>query len=190
MGRAEPDLAAGQSAYAVCAACHGANGEGNAILNAPNLTGLPAWYLERQLQNFKHGLRGTAGDDAYGAQMAPMAATLPDAAAVRNVSAYIDSLPDAEPAATVNGDADRGRALYATCSSCHGQNAQGIWSINAPGLRATDDWYLVRQLQNYRQGIRGAHPSDLYGKQMNLVSGMLRSEEAVRDVVAYINTLE
>jgi cytochrome c oxidase subunit 2 len=190
MGRAAPDVAAGQGAFAVCAACHGANGEGNPILNAPNLTGLPAWYLERQLLNFKHGLRGAGGDDTYGAQMAPMAATLPDAAAVRNVAAYIDALPDVDPASTVDGDAARGQKLFSTCSSCHGHNAQGIWSINAPGLRGTDDWYLVRQLENYRQGLRGAHPSDLYGKQMNLVSGMLRNEQAVRDVVAYINTLE
>ena len=122
--------------------------------------------------------------------MAPMAATLPDAAAIRNVAAYIDSLPDVRPAPSVEGDADRGRKLFTTCRSCHGENAEGIWSINAPGLRGTDDWYLVRQLENYRQGIRGAHPSDLYGKQMNLVSGMLRNEQAVRDVVAYINSLE
>jgi len=190
MGRSAPDLAAGRAGYAVCAACHGANGEGNQTLNAPNLTGLSAWYLERQLQNFKHGLRGASGDDTYGAQMAPMAATLPDAVAIRNVAAYIDSLPDVDAAATVDGDADRGRKLFTTCSSCHGEDAQGIWSVNAPGLRSTDDWYLVRQLENYRQGIRGSHPSDLYGKQMNLVSGMLRNEQAVRDVVAYINTLE
>jgi len=188
--RAEADLERGKGLYATCAACHGADAAGNAALNAPRLNHLREVYVIAQLEKFRNGQRGGEGATTVAKQMAPMAATLPDAAAVRNIAAYIDSLPDVSPAATVEGDAARGRDLFSTCSSCHGQNAQGIWSINAPGLRGTDDWYLVRQLQNYRQGIRGSHPSDLYGKQMNLVSGMLRSEQAVRDVVAYINTLE
>ena len=37
--------------------------------------------------------------------------------------------------------------------------------------------------------MRGAHPEDIYGDQMNLVSTVLVREEAIRDVVAYINTL-
>lgn len=189
LARAAPDLQTGQASYAVCAACHGASGEGNEMLNAPNLTVLPAWYMERQLHNFKSGLRGADSNDTYGAQMAPMAATLTNEAAIRSLSAYIDTLPDVASAATLTGDPARGKNLFATCSSCHGENAQGIWSINAPALKGMNDWYLVRQLEHYRQGIRGAHPQDLHGKQMNLVSGMLRDEQDVRDVVAYINSL-
>jgi cytochrome c oxidase subunit 2 len=189
LARSAPDIEAGKASYAVCSACHGAAGEGNLALNAPNLTGLQAWYLERQILNFKHGLRGGDSNDAFGAQMAPMAATLPDEAAVRNVAAYIDSLPDADSPATVTGDVANGKDIFTTCSSCHGQDGQGIWSQNAPGLNGSNDWYLARQLENYRQGIRGSHPQDLYGKQMNLITGMLRDEQAVKDVVAYINTL-
>jgi hypothetical protein len=37
--------------------------------------------------------------------------------------------------------------------------------------------------------VRGSHPQDLYGKQMNLVAGVLRKEQAIKDLVAYINTL-
>jgi cytochrome c oxidase subunit 2 len=189
LARSAPDSEAGQASFAVCSACHGAAGEGNLALNAPNLTGLPAWYLERQILNFKHGLRGGESSDVFGTQMAPMAATLPDEAAVRNIAAYIDSLPAADSPATVAGDVAKGREIFATCSSCHGQDGQGIWSQNAPSLNGTNDWYLARQLENYRQGIRGSHPQDLYGKQMNLISSMLRDEQAVQDVVAYINTL-
>jgi len=29
----------------------------------------------------------------------------------------------------------------------------------------------------------------MYGKQMTLITGVLRSEQAVKDIVAYINTL-
>ena len=189
LSRPAPDIAAGQASYAVCAACHGGAGEGNQALNSPRLAGLQEWYLERQLGNFKHGLRGAGTGDAFGMQMAPMAATLVDDDAIRNVVAYIASLPDVAPAPTITGDIERGKDIYITCSSCHGLEGQGIWSQNAPRLSGGNDWYLARQLENYRQGIRGSHPEDLYGKQMALMVVMLRNEQAIRDLVAYINTL-
>jgi cytochrome c oxidase subunit 2 len=188
---AAPQPAIGQAQYAVCGACHGAQGEGNEMLNAPRLAGQDAWYITRQLTHFKHGLRGANSEDSFGMQMAPMAATLADEAAIRNVAAYIASLP--EPAAKTGallGDVERGAKLYGTCQSCHGVEGQGIWALNAPRLSGQDDWYLKRQLQNYKNGVRGTHPSDLYGKQMTLLSGMLRSEQDINDVVAYINQLK
>ena len=51
--RPAADAAAGQATYAVCTACHGAQGEGNQALNAPKLAGQPSWYLARQLHNFQ-----------------------------------------------------------------------------------------------------------------------------------------
>ena len=51
------------------------------------------------------------------------------------------------------------------------------------------DWYLATQLKNFREGIRGAHPQDLYGPQMALMAAILTDDEAINDVVAYINTL-
>ena len=184
-----PDLAAGQAHYAVCSACHGAGGEGNVALNAPKITGQEAWYLERQLKNFKHGLRGSDANDTFGAQMAPMAATLTDDAAINNVVAYITSLPDSDAPSMISGNVTRGGEIFVTCKSCHGSAGQGIWALNAPRLQGANDWYMVRQLENYKRGIRGSHPQDLYGKQMSLMTIMLRSDEAINDVVAYINTL-
>jgi cytochrome c oxidase subunit 2 len=189
LDRPQPDLAVGQAQYAVCSACHGAQGEGNDMLNAPRLAGQGGWYLRRQLENFKHGIRGGDARDSFGAQMAPMAAVLADDVAMANVVAYIGSLPETDPPDTISGDTARGEVIYGTCLSCHGAEGQGIWSQNAPRLNGINDWYLARQLENYRQGIRGSHLQDLYGKQMSLMSIMLRDEEAVRDVVAYINTL-
>jgi cytochrome c oxidase subunit 2 len=122
--------------------------------------------------------------------MAPMAAILGDEAAVNNVAAYIATFPAHDASATINGDLDRGAYLFDTCKSCHGTNGEGIWALNAPRLNGVDDWYLKRQIENYKQGIRGAHPTDLYGKQMTLLSGTLRSEQDINDVVAYINTLK
>ena len=83
----------------------------------------------------------------------------------------------------------RGEDIFVTCESCHGDEGQGIWALNAPRLNGVNDWYLVRQLNNYKQGIRGSHPQDLYGKQMTLMAGVLRDDQAIKDLVAYINTL-
>ena len=52
------DAAAGAPLFAVCAACHGAQAEGNPVLNAPKLSGQQDWYLQRQLQHFKSGALG------------------------------------------------------------------------------------------------------------------------------------
>ncbi|NIT64567.1 MAG: c-type cytochrome, partial [Gammaproteobacteria bacterium] len=70
------DVAAGKAAYAVCATCHGANGEGIQALNAPRIAGQEPWYIKRQLAAYKAGTRGTAAGDVPGMQMRPMAMTV------------------------------------------------------------------------------------------------------------------
>jgi cytochrome c oxidase subunit 2 len=52
------------------------------------------------------------------------------------------------------------------------------------------DWYLAHQLQNFKQGIRGEHPEDYYGKQMGFMGRIFQDDQAINDVVAYINTLQ
>jgi len=181
------DAGAGKGLYAACAACHGAQGEGNVALNAPKLSGQPAWYLERQLKLFKAGSRGTHEKDTFGRMMAPMAATLADDAAVANVAAYIAGLPDTPAAATLQGNADSGARRYATCAACHGAKGQGIVATNAPRLKGMSDWYMARQLKNFREGVRGSHPQDPNGAQMALIAAMLADDAAIGDVIAYIN---
>ena len=179
---------AGQALYATCAACHGAQGDGLIALNAPKLTGQGAWYIKRQLSMFKNGSRGAHSKDTYGKLMAPMAALLTDDAAIEDVAAYIGTLADKAAPATVTGDSKKGQQRYETCSVCHGAAAQGIEATNAPRLKGMSDWYLVTQLKNFRDGVRGGHPQDFYGAQMALMAAMLRDDKAVNDLVAYINT--
>ena len=186
--RAPGNAEVGKAAYAVCAACHGANGEGNVALNAPRLNGQGAWYLERQLRLFKEGARGTHEKDVFGKMMAPMAATLADDAAIANVSAYVASLPDMPAATTIKGDVDRGQRRYETCAACHGAKGGGIAATNAPRLHGMSDWYMARQLRNFRDGVRGAHAQDIYGGQMALIAGMLVDDAAIGDILAYINS--
>ena len=180
------DAAAGKAAFAICAACHGASAEGNRALNAPKLAGQASWYLERQLLNFKLGLRGGREGDDAGKQMAAIAASL-DGPGMKNLVAYIATLPDGSPPATVAGDAARGKTLYSTCAQCHGAAGEGIWATHAPRLAHMDDWYLGRQLQNFRRGIRGGHLQDFHGAQMAFMAKTLAHERATENVLAYIN---
>jgi cytochrome c oxidase subunit 2 len=184
------DAAAGQAAYAVCAACHGQQGEGNVAMNAPKINGQEGWYIARQLAAYRNGLRGTAPGDTYGMQMRPMAMAVADPAAEANLIAYIESLPVTDAAPTVTGDVAAGQAAYMVCAACHGQKAEGVEALGGPKLAGLDDWYLVRQINNYNKGLRGYDPKDTYGMQMRPMAATLGTEKAVNDVVAYINTLK
>lgn len=190
LAKASGDVVLGKSMYAACAACHGAQAEGNALLKAPKLTGLGDWYLQRQLNYFKQGVRGANDKDVAGKVMAPMASMLVDDAAIAHVSAYIMSLPDAAAPTTVKGNASQGKSLFdSTCSVCHGPSGQGVRLMHAPRLKGMSDWYLATQLKNFKQGFRGAHAKDEYGPQMALMASILRDDQAINDLVAYINLL-
>ena len=184
------DAEAGKAAFAVCAACHGAEAEGNRTLNAPKLSGQADWYLQRQLRNFKQGARGTHDADTYGKQMAPMAATLADDAAIANVVAYIGTLPDKASVPTLRASGSLGKELYdANCAVCHGRDARGRQAMNAPRLAGVSDWYLATQLRNFRHGVRGAPGKDPYGPQMASIAASVVDDSAVDELVAHIGTL-
>ena len=85
-------MEAGKASYILCQACHGPNGQGMESMNAPNLTLQQDWYVVRQLMNFKSGVRGAGAGDTFGAQMVPMAATVADEQAAKNLAAYIATL--------------------------------------------------------------------------------------------------
>ncbi len=180
---------AGAAQYAVCAACHGQQGEGLQALNAPKIAGQEGWYLRRQLESYKAGRRGVHEDDIFGRQMAPMAATLANDQAVENVIAHIQTFPDNPSPTTIDGDVMAGQKIYNVCAYCHGGDAQGIQAINAPRMAGMTDWYLANQLKNFRSGVRGAHPQDFYGKQMGFMGRNLQTDQQIYDVIAYIGTL-
>jgi cytochrome c oxidase subunit 2 len=88
------------------------------------------------------------------------------------------------------GDPERGKAFYATCGACHGASGEGMEALNAPALAGQEDWYVIRQLQNFKNGIRGTNPKDTFGMQMAPMAMTLPTEQAIEDVAAYISTLE
>lgn len=130
--QAEGNAAKGKVTFGtVCASCHGKEGEGNKTLNAPLIAGQDPVYLTRQLKNFRAGIRGAHKDDVNGAQMAPMAKNLPNDQAVEDVVAFIKTLKPKKSAATIKGDAAKGKISFTLCSTCHGPTANGTPAMNA-----------------------------------------------------------
>lgn len=184
------DAAAGEAYYSTCAACHGQAAAGNPTLQAPRLTHLEPTYLVAQLEKFKAGIRGGEGATDSARQMQPMAASLPDRQAMLDVAAYIGSLPKARPAATLQGDARLGGDYFNQfCGACHGAAAQGNPALHSPRLAGADDWYLAAQIRSFRDGSRGSHPDDRTGRQMRAMAALLADEQAILDVLAFINSL-
>ena len=181
---------AGKTHFAACAACHGAAAEGNAALQAPRLNHLQSVYILAQLQKFRDGLRGGDAGSAA-AQMASMAATLPDEQAMLDVATYIATLAGGPSPASLEGNRDMGADYYNQfCGACHGPSAEGNVALHSPRLAGTDDWYLLAQLQAFREGRRGSHAEDRTGRQMRAMAGVLPDDQAMRDVIAFIRGLQ
>jgi len=185
------DAAKGKARYAVCQACHGADGMGNKALNSPKIAGQEPWYLERQLKNFKAGIRGADSKDTYGMQMRPMALTLADDQSIRDMAAYVSSMTvEKTVVPTIKGDLDAGKAAYVICQACHGSAGEGNKTLNSPRLAGLQDWYVARQLKNFKSGIRGTKSGDMFGMQMRPMAMSLANDEAINNVAAYIATFK
>ena len=174
--------------FVYCSTCHGVQLMGNPILEAPRLSGMAAWYVEQQMRSFKDGWRGTHDTDLAGRDMQPMAAALSDKQ-IREVAEYVSQTRSGPPETTLPGNVEKGRALYASCSACHGQKGEGVESLRGPALANLNDWYLVTQMQHFRDGSRGSHPEDRYGMQMRAPAQSMTDENAIMDVISYISTL-
>ncbi len=186
------DLVRGEQLYGLCVQCHGANGGGISEALAPAIAGMPIWYVESQLQKFKNGIRGLHADDTGGLRMYPMSQWLRNEADQKSVAAYVANM---SPVATDReldhpGDAAKGQGYYAICSACHGADAAGNPLMGAPPLVGMSDWYLYSSINKYKSGARGSGEGDIYGAAMKGMVATLPSDEAVRDVIAHIQSLE
>lgn len=172
-----------------CTLCHGAKGQGNIAVSAPRLAGMEPWYLRRQLELFRSGIRGTHVEDLQGQEMQATVDNFTDES-MEDIIQWVASW-DYQPAepSIHGGDADKGRRLYQSCIACHGDSAQGKEAVNAPALAGQNDWYLLTQLKNFKAGYRGSHPDDRFGAQMKAMAQVIPDEEAMIDLVSYINGL-
>lgn len=134
----------GGARYA-CVTCHGASGEGNGF-DAPRLAGLPAGYLQKQMEDYAAGLRPHA-------VMRDVARFLDSDERVRVADHYASLPPAALSPATREAVDPTTPGLYASaCRQCHG--AAGVGSEHGPPLNAQPAFYLAQQLQDWQLSKR------------------------------------
>lgn len=177
---AKPDLVKGEASFtAVCAACHGADGN-SMIPNQPSLAQQHPEYLAKQLMEFKSGKR-------VDPVMSGMAAVLTDEDVV-NVSAWLSKQKAAENTAKDKDLVALGERIYrgglqdrqiAACAGCHSPNGVGI-PAQYPRLSGQHADYTVAQLVNFREGKR------TNSTQMTGVAAKMTDREikAVSDYIA------
>jgi cytochrome c553 len=161
----------GGARYA-CVTCHGARGEGNGF-DAPRLAGLPAGYLQKQMQDYAAGLRPHE-------VMQDVARFLDSHERVQVADYYASLPPRALPPASIEAVAAETPALFAAaCQQCHG--AEGAGTSSGPPLNAQPAFYLTQQLQDWQVAKRrndGNH-------EMLKVAQRLKSEQ-VRQLSLYL----
>ena len=121
--------------------------------------------------------------------MATMAQSLKDTTEMQDLIAYIETLADVKLITTATGDIKKGERTYQTlCGSCHGPGAKGNELMHAPRLNGLEPWYLKSQVTKFKTSLRGTHPGDVYGAPMVPMMALLKDEESVNDVIAYIQS--
>lgn len=176
---AKPDLVKGEATYtAVCAACHGADGN-SAIAANPKLSQQHPEYLVKQLQEFKSGKRNNA-------VMKGFAAALSDDD-MRNIAYWVAAKPIKPGFAKDKDLVALGERIYrggiadrqiAACAGCHSPNGAGI-PAQYPRLSGQHADYTVAQLNMFRDGSRAN------SQQMTQVAAKLNDKE-IRAVADYI----
>lgn len=96
------DIVLAPQKFSHCVTCHGSELAGNGSVDAPNLSVLESWYVEKQLIAYTKLWRGHAGGE-YGIEIRPMAAALNDADRA-GVVTFVASVPSRAAGATIIGD--------------------------------------------------------------------------------------
>ncbi|MDD5249780.1 MAG: c-type cytochrome [Rhodocyclaceae bacterium] len=193
------DMEKGKEISAVCAGCHGDNGQGGKKGVYPRLAGQPATYLATQLRAFRARQRINIPMYPYTQDR-----ELPDED-IRDVSAYLASIrletamPEFkgdEDALTrlqmvdkvmivprVEGDIAHGGEVYADqCAFCHGKTARGGGRF--PMLAGQYTNYLQKQINSYLKGERPHDDDESRGVLAEL------KDTDIRDILAYLTSIQ
>ena len=177
---AKPDLVKGEASFtAVCAACHGA--DGNSMIPAnPKLAQQHPEYLVKQLKEFKSGKRANA-------VMSGMVAALTEDD-MKNISYWAASKKAKPGFAKEKETVALGERIYrggiadrqvAACAGCHSPNGAGI-PAQYPRISGQHADYTAAQLVQFRDGVRKN------SVQMSGVAAKMNDREikAVSDYIA------
>jgi cytochrome c oxidase subunit II len=87
-----------------------------------------------------------------------------------------------------SADIQRGQQIYVICGACHGERALGESRLSAPSLVGQSEAYLLRQLRDFRSGIRGGKGDDP-ARQMQQILETVSNEADWKAVIAYVRSL-
>lgn len=135
---------AGKQATAVCAACHGADGN-SIIQGTPSLAGQHASYLVASLNAYKSGTRK---DPTMSAQAAKL-----ETATIETIAAYYSAQSAKSRGAPAGVNAAAGEPLSGKCGGCHGAKGQAT-DAKYPILAGQDAKYLATAIKAYASGAR------------------------------------
>ena len=183
------DPAAGQAKAAVCATCHGADGNS---LNPewPHLAGQGADYMVTQLRRFKAGERENM-------LMAPQAAMLSEQDMLDVSAYYAAQTPKIGVAKAEEKVLEQGELIYRggildrnvpACIACHGPSGAGNDPAQFPRLAGQHATYVALQLKSYRSGFEAHKLHTRQNPLMNEISAPLTDQE-IEAVSHYISGL-
>ena len=188
------DAAAGESKVAMCAGCHGSDGN-SMVASFPKLAGIGEKYMTQQLRMVKSGervivemtgiLNGSSDQD------------------LQDMAAYYDSktrqtsgaqditlvgISSPEEALDYGENVYRGGNMktgVAACTGCHSPSGNGNGPAGYPGLGGQHADYIEKQLLAYRRGERasGGNAIIMQGVAANL------SDREIKAVANYISGL-
>ena len=176
---AKPDLAKGEASFAVCAACHGADGNSGTPAY-PKLAQQHPEYLMKQLHEFKSGKRANAIMSGFAAQLSDED--------MRNIAFWLASKKAKPGFANDKDTVALGERIYRggiadrqvpACAGCHSPNGAGMPS-QYPRLSGQHADYTNTQMLSFRDGIRKN------GAQMTMVAAKMNDREikAASDYIA------
>jgi len=183
VAHAAGDAEAGKTKSAMCAACHGADGN-SAAPNFPKLAGQHADYITKQLVQFKSGERTDA-------TMNGMVAALSEQD-MADLGAFYASQKGTVGKAAEDKVA-LGETIYragnaasgvAACAACHGPQGAGNPMAKFPNLSGQHADYTALQLKNFRSAARANDA----GSMMRGVAKKM-SDTEIEAVAQYIQGL-
>ncbi len=181
------DPAAGEAKSALCAGCHGGDGN-SATADFPRLAGQYSGYIVKQLRDFQKGIR--ANNDT----MAGMAATVASVQDAKDIASYFAKQKMAKkPLEPINKAlASKGEKLFKEgnpmtgvygCINCHGPRGKGRSETitQFPRIGGQHRDYLIKQLKDFKSGLRGNDP----GGMMQDIAKRLTDDE-IKAVSEYL----
>jgi cytochrome c553 len=154
-----------------CAACHGKDGI-SPLDNSPHLAGQQAGYLATQLKAFREGKRSD-----------PLMTAAAKGLSDRETKALADYYAnmDSKVLGTQENPGGAGQHVSARCVACHGMRGRTV-NQEWPNIAGQKRSYIVKQLQQYRDGSRASIHMAEIAKEL--------TDQQIEDVAEFYSQLD